>query len=138
MESLYMLDHELWMAKAQEDFNAARILCRNKHFPSAMYHCQQATEKALKSYLFFKKQELIKTHDLVLLCARCKNFDHDFQKLTEICELLNPFATKFRYPSEFDLPNYSETKEILKLTKKIIVFVDKKIIPSLIGQMELL
>jgi HEPN domain-containing protein len=132
-----MLAHEQWMAKAHEDFNAARILRRNKAFSVATYHCQQAAEKALKCYLVFKKQELMKSHDLVKLCALCKKFDHDFEKLAYACEMLSPFATKFRYPSEFDIPDLSEIKEVTRQTKKILMFTEKKISQAAVGQMEI-
>lgn len=125
-----MLEYEKWMAKAYEDLKAARVLHQNELFTSATYHCQQATEKALKGYLFFNRQELLKTHDLVKLCALCEALDSDFQKLTDTCELLNPFATKFRYPSEFDLPDDTETKEMIKQSRKIVDFVNKKIAQS--------
>ena len=137
MGILFMLEHEQWIAKAQEDLKDARTLCRNKSFSSCMYFCQQAAEKALKSYLFFKKQELLKIHDLVKLCALCKNFDHDFQKLADSCELLNPFATKFRYPSEFDLPDLNDAKLAIKQAESVMKFVIKKIPEPIVGQMEI-
>lgn len=137
MGILFMLEHEQWITKAQEDLNDASTLCRSKSFSSTMYFCQQAAEKALKSYLFFKKQELQKIHDLVKLCALCKNFDHDFQKLAGACELLNPFATKFRYPSEFDQPDLDDAKLAIKQAESIIKFVIKKISGPMVNQMEI-
>ncbi len=136
MEISFMREHEQWITKAQEDLKDARTLCRSKSFSSTMYFCQQAAEKALKSYLFFKKQELQKIHDLIKLCALCKNFDHDFQKLTDVCELLNPFATKFRYPSEFDFPDLNDAKLAIKQAESVIKFVVKKISDPMVAQME--
>ena len=36
-------------------------------FDVAVYHCQQAAEKALKAYLVFYDQRVAKTHDVGLL-----------------------------------------------------------------------
>lgn len=137
MESCFMQEHERWLAKANEDLDAAKILCRNKSFSFATYHCQQAAEKALKGYLIFKQYEFEKIHDLIKLCALCKNFDSDFQKLANTCESLKPFATKFRYPSEYDIPDRDETRSIIKQTKSVVSFVEKKIAQSPVGQLEI-
>ena len=100
-----MLEHERWLEIAQRDLKDARLLCKGGSFPSSSYSCQQTAEKALKAYLVFRKHEIFKSHDLLKLCDLCKKFDSDFQKIEADLKLLNPFATKFRYPSEFDLPN---------------------------------
>jgi len=44
-----------WLAKAQHDLAAARVLAASAPplLDTAIYHCQQATEKAIKGYLVF-------------------------------------------------------------------------------------
>jgi len=41
-----MLEHEKWLAFAQLDYKSAQSLYKDKLFPAAAYHCQQAAEKA--------------------------------------------------------------------------------------------
>lgn len=42
-----------WLAKAQHDLGSAQLLANNAnpYFDTAIYHCQQAAEKALKAFL---------------------------------------------------------------------------------------
>lgn len=44
-----------WMIKAQRDLASARVLAASDPplLDTAMYHCQQAAEKAVKGYLVF-------------------------------------------------------------------------------------
>lgn len=49
--------------------------------------CQQAVEKALKAYLFSRHVELIRTHILPRLLARCVDFDQDFRQMEAACDL---------------------------------------------------
>lgn len=52
-------------------------------------------------------------------------------------KVLNPFATKFRYPSEFDIPDQLETKLAIEQAQFVINFVLKKISEVTIGQLEI-
>ena len=54
-------------------------------------------------------------------------FDKNFEKLLDATIPLNPFSTKFRYPSEFDIPDFSDAKQAISHAKKILNFVSKKI-----------
>jgi len=103
----------------------------------AAYHCQQAIEKALKGYLAFKKQPIIKIHDLMKLLTMCQNIDRSFKRHHESIRFINPFATKFRYPSEFDLPDKTEMELALKYTNQIVRFVLKKFKEPETGQQSL-
>ena len=122
-----MQEHEKWIIIAQEDLMVAKTLLKNDFFSTATYHCQQATEKALKGYLAFRKHEILKTHDLMKLNGLCIKFDRDFEKIYDLVEFLNPFATKFRYPTEFDIPEKTDVKVAISYTKKILDLVCKKI-----------
>jgi len=132
-----MLEHERWLEIAKRDLNDAHILCKGESFPSASYCCQQTAEKALKAFLVFKKQEILKVHELLKLTNICQQFDRDFQKLDTDLKMLNPFATKFRYPSEFDLPDLNDTRLAIKQAESVLKFITKKISDPKIEQMEI-
>lgn len=55
-----------WLVKAHSDLRSARALVAlaEPATDTAIYHCQQAAEKALKGYLAFRDQPLERTHDL--------------------------------------------------------------------------
>jgi len=134
VENLFMQEHEKGLQIAQEDAYVAKILLKFELFSSVAYHSQQAAEKALKAYLVFKKHELSKTHDLIKLFIVCKRFDLEFEKIYGMAEYLNPFATKFRYPTEFDIPDLSDSRDAVKCANVIIKFVLKKIAEPETGQ----
>jgi HEPN domain-containing protein len=54
------------LVKAHSDLRSARALVAlaEPATDTAIYHCQQAAEKALKGYLAFRDQPLERTHDL--------------------------------------------------------------------------
>ncbi len=129
--------HEKWIVIAQEDVLAAAALLKLELFSSAVYHCQQAAEKSLKAYLAFKLCPITKTHDLIKLLELCMTFDQEFRKKFEAADYLNPFATRFRYPTEFDIPTKHDTILAIKHANSIIKFVVKKILDQAAGQMQI-
>ena len=133
-----MQEHNKWLKIVEDDLKSAKGLLKIEVFSTATYHCQQAAEKALKAYLVFKNHKVIKIHDLVELIALCCELDKDFERLYNDAEHLNPFSTKFRYPTEFDIPDYQDTKSAIKQAERIVNFVLKKIAEPETGQQELL
>lgn len=93
-----------------------------------------AAEKALKGYLAFKNQPIQKIHDLTKLLEICQKFDQGFDKFRESVSLLSPFATKFRYPSEFDLPNIKDAELAIQHAESILTFVSRKLSEPETGQ----
>lgn len=70
-----------WLIKAQHDLGSARRLMEGDepYLDTAVYHCQQAVEKALKAFLTYHDVSFEKTHDswpglrpgfLPLVCLR--------------------------------------------------------------------
>ena len=47
---------------------------------------------------------------------------------------MNPFSTKFRYPSEFEIPDYEDTKCAIEQAQRIVNFVLEKIAEAETGQ----
>lgn len=132
-----MLEHEKWLAYAKLDYKSAKSLLRDELYSTATYHCQQAAEKSLKGYLVSRQQPILKTHDLIKLGTLCTLLDKDFHKLDSTLESLNPFATKFRYPSEFDIPDLEKTVQTVKQAEAVMNFVLQKIAIPQTGQLEI-
>ncbi|MGH8604009.1 MAG: HEPN domain-containing protein [Gammaproteobacteria bacterium] len=59
----------------------------------AIYHCQQAAEKALKALLVFHDQRFQKTHDLRVLVELARPFDATIDQCLGLAERLTPYAT---------------------------------------------
>lgn len=60
----------------------------------------------LKGYIASKNGKLQKTHDLVILCEACKNYDSDFEKLILNCSVLTIYSSEVRYPNVLEIEEY--------------------------------
>ena len=119
----------LWMKKAANDLKSAKKLASgsDKVLDTAIYHCQQAAEKAIKGYLVFVDIEVTKTHDLAFLVNKASSSDNSFVLLKDLAELLTPYATEYRYPDEELEPTQEEFEETYRSAKKFIEFIESKI-----------
>jgi HEPN domain-containing protein len=133
-----MLEHEKWSQIAKDDLMVAKALLKLEFFSAVTYHCQQSAEKALKAYLAFKKHTILKSHDLNKLVGLCKKIDVTFDQLYDSADHLNPYATKFRYPTEFEIPDLEDSELAIKHAQTIIRFVLKKLAEPETGQKSIL
>ncbi len=118
-----------WIIKAKEDFKVVKHemgLPKEEIASSAVcFHCQQFVEKLLKAYLTYKGIDFGKTHNLEFLLEICKNQDSDFEGLD--VGNLTFYAVEVRYPDEFYIPSFEETKECYELAMQIKEFFEKKL-----------
>jgi len=96
-----------WMLKERSDLRSARALAAlpDPATDTALCHCQQAAEKALKAYLALRDHPLARTHDLERLLDLASRLEPAFARLEGASEVLNPYATAFRYPSLLETPD---------------------------------
>ena len=90
---------------------------------SAVYHCQQAAEKALKAYLTYQNAVVRKTHDLDVLIELCAVSESSFQELENIADILTPYAVEFRYPGEAVEPEKEEAEEAIRMAEQVVNLV---------------
>lgn len=114
-----------WLIKAQHDLLAAKKLSAGQEVYTdvAIYHCQQAGEKAVKGFLVLHDQEFPKTHDIRLLVQLAIRFNPNFQQCQEAAEILTPYATEFRYPGDILEPTPEEVQDALKKAEEVFNFV---------------
>jgi len=94
-----------WLAKAGEDFRAAELLIDGGLVMPALFHCQQAAEKALKAYLCFYRQPLERTHDTAKLIEMAAVIDPEWKDLLDRGTMLAPLAVDYRYPGDTEAPD---------------------------------
>lgn len=118
-----------WMDKAAQDLGAAAVLVEREPPLTgiAVYHCQQAAEKALKAFLIEKDTSFTKTHDLDQLVALCATLDSSFSRLSEAAAVLTPYAIAFRYPTGQPDPTKADAERALDLARNIVEFVADRI-----------
>ena len=114
-----------WLIKAQHDLAAARKLSAepDPYLDTAIYHCKQAAEKAMKGFLVFHDQDFEKTHNIQLLITLATSFEVGFSSWLEVAERLTPYAGMFRYPGEVLEPNQAEFDQALQEAEGLYSFV---------------
>ena len=90
---------------------------------TAIYHCQQTAEKAIKGFLLYHDQRFEKTHDLRDLIARTLPIDPSFSFLNDEADLLTPYATAFRYPEEEIGPTKDQFDDAITAAERIYHFI---------------
>ena len=73
----------------------------------ALYHAQQAAEKALKGFLVYSGVVYPLTHDVRMLLELCEGIDAELAATLIPAAGLTQFAVRFRYPGE-DQPTREE------------------------------
>jgi HEPN domain-containing protein len=114
-----------WLIKAQHDLAASRKLAAgpDPYLDVAVYHCQQAAERAVKGFLVFHDQPFERTHDVEVLVALAVPYEAGFSAWTEAAVLLTPYATEFRYPSGLLEPSQDEFGQALEAASGLYAFV---------------
>ena len=116
-----------WLTKAASDLRGARILSSADDAPldTAIYHCQQTAEKAVKAFLVFKETPPEKTHDIRKLTLAAAAHEPSFLELLDMAAALTPYAWEFRYPDDLaeTYPTREEFDEALKQAQAIYDFV---------------
>jgi HEPN domain-containing protein len=124
-----------WFTQAKDEFLDAEELRKRGRFYLALFHSQQAAEKALKAYLYLnvKSIEVFYTHSIDELMKMVLEIDPDFKEVAA-AKKLDKYYIPTRYPNGlpggvpsryFDDP--VEAEEVGQLTKNVIELVERKI-----------
>jgi HEPN domain len=89
---------QAWWTKSCHDLAAVRLLLAAEPpaLDIAVYHCQQAAEKAIKTWLVWKDMPFPKTHDLEAMLKLCIPLDSGFASLMPHAHVLIPNAFENR------------------------------------------
>jgi HEPN domain-containing protein len=115
-----------WLRKARRDLDSAQRLLQGDppYLDTAVYHCQQAAEKALKACLTASGIPFPKTHDLTLLVELSADVNLEFAELREAAIILTPYATLFRYPDAVLEPTAPDAAEALAYAVQMLAVVE--------------
>ncbi|HKS38108.1 MAG TPA: HEPN domain-containing protein [Verrucomicrobiae bacterium] len=116
-----------WLIKARNDLTTARGIGSLPDGPldTAIYHCQQVAEKAVKGFLAFHDHRLERSHDVERLAGLAAGYEASFKRYEDAAITLTPYATAYRYPGESAMlePSRAEFDEALKLADGFLTFV---------------
>ena len=127
-----------WLTQAKDEFQDADDLRKRNRFYLALFHFQQAAEKALKAYLYLKVKsiEVFYTHSIDDLLEMAMDIDPDFKEVAQ-AKKLDKYYVPTRYPNGlpggvpsryFDDPK--EAEEAMELAKRMIELVEKKVMET--------
>jgi len=84
-----------WLVKVADDLQLAERALSLPPLPGgAMFHCQQAAEKALKAYLTWHDRSFRNTHNVEELRLQCADVDPSFDELVSAATVLSPYAAR--------------------------------------------
>ncbi len=123
--------HEVrrWLEKACQDLRAGDVVLEANPplVEDALFHAQQAAEKAVKGLLVWHGRSFRKTHDLREVGGAALELDVTLENLLRQAVRLTPFAGVFRYPTDMGEPRPEEAREALALAREL----DEAVLPRL-------
>jgi HEPN domain-containing protein len=122
-----------WLIKAKHDLASARVLAASTPplLDTAIYHCQQAAEKAVKSYLVFCDQEAERVHDIEVLIRSAMSGAQEFENWIEVGIELTPYARLYRYPGHAAEPSREQFDRAMSATEGLYEFVISLLPPEM-------
>ncbi len=110
-----------WLTKAANDLRCAEIdlAASPPLIEDALFHCQQAAEKALKAFLIFHNREFRKTHSLEEIGEACLRIDSTLKAVVDEAVPLTEYAWAFRYPGNTETPKLEEAQAALSVARRV-------------------
>lgn len=111
-----------WFKKAQDDLRAGSVDMEAEPplIEDALFHCQQAVEKAMKGFLTWHDQPFRKTHSLTELGVVCSKLDSSLENTLRKTTGLSEYATVYRYPGEAVPPSEGEAAGARELAEEVL------------------
>jgi HEPN domain-containing protein len=114
-----------WLRKAASDLHAARTLIQADPTLSdiALYHCQQAAEKAIKGFLVFRGQIFRKTHNIAEIGQQAVVLDRSLESVIKRAAVLTDYVWKYRYPGVPSHATPEETQTGIALAQAVMTAI---------------
>jgi HEPN domain-containing protein len=125
----YYNEAKRWIGQAKEDLISAKILLDAKRYYLVCFLAQQIVEKALKSVIYFNKEDLVLGHSVRKLVVWASKFDKRFEDLTNKISILDSFYIPTRYPNGLpegipaDIFNRDAAETAFKLAKSTVQII---------------
>jgi len=115
-------DAHAWLQLAVQDLRRVRLLlaATPADVEGALFHCQQAAEKALKGFLAWHDIQFRRVHDLGELGRQCAQLDPTLKELVQRASSLSEYAVRFRYPGAPYQPTQLEAQTAEELSREVV------------------
>jgi HEPN domain-containing protein len=117
-----------WLSRARDDLRAAKVdlAATPPLLADAAFHCQQASEKAMKGLLVLRSRAVPRTHDLRALGDLVAAIEPDMEPLVDDAAELTEYAWRFRYPGELFEPPLDEVRRSLRTARRVVESVSDR------------
>lgn len=125
-------DTQAWMARAAADLGAGAhdVTAVPPFTADAVFHAQQAAEKALKGFLAWQDTPFGKTHDIAAIGRSCAAIDDGLGAVAQRAARLTEYAWKYRYPGDPEDPSREEAESALALAREVYEAVLERLPPD--------
>lgn len=116
------VDTRAWLAKAAQDLRRVEILLSAAPADpeGALFHSQQAAEKALKGFLTWHDVPFRRVHELDEIGEQCAGVDSSLAGLISRADALTKYAWRFRYPGAPYEPTLEEGLTARTLAREVM------------------
>ena len=125
----YYKEAKRWIKQAKEDLISAKILLDAKRYYLVCFLAQQVVEKALKSVIYFNKEDLVLGHSVRKLVEWASKFDKRFEGLINKISILDSYYIPTRYPNGLpegipaDIFNLDAAEKAFKLAESTVQII---------------
>ncbi len=118
-----------WIDKANHDLGSAKLIYLHipDYFDTIAFHCQQATEKYLKSILEYYGIEFQRSHTLVYLLDLLAQRIDIAENIYDKAIMLNGFSVQIRYPDNTIYLTKEELETSISISQEFRDFAIKTI-----------
>ncbi len=124
-----------WLKQAAHDLKIAEHNFNAGFYSDACFMSEQASQKALKAFLFFGGERFVSIHSLTALTAEAEKKDKEFEKLKSPSRILDKYYIPTRYPDALPMPavpfeeyDADDAKEAMDCAKAIVGLAERKIV----------
>jgi len=126
-EELLLDETHAWISRARNDLEAARLLMGGDLFAEALFHSQQAVEKAMKAFLTYHQTPFRKTHALKERFPDILAIDNSLAPVLAQANSLSEYAWRFRYPGAPHDPERPETETALATAETTVREIERRL-----------
>jgi HEPN domain-containing protein len=126
-EELLLDETHGWLVRARNDLKVARLVISAQLYAEALFHCQQAAEKALKAFLTYHQRPFCKIHTMLDLKEEIAAIDPSLESTVILADSLSKYAWCFRYPGAPYEPDALEATEALRLAETTVREVEQRL-----------
>ena len=125
----YLKEAMRWLKQAEYTLESAQFNYSGKRYAEACFFCQQASEMAIKAFLYKQGRRAIQLHSVQALIRESAAYQDEFNKFIKHGRKLDRFYTATRYPDAvidvlpYETVGDDDAKEAIEACEEIIEFV---------------